>query len=519
MASIKGSRAGGPVIQKACRIFQWVERADPTFASVIRELCLEYALDARGGVTFLFPPAHCREAIVAAAESDAPESAVLMIKALIIPEHVTSLGDFARPLGNLNGLPFRPASGGFSAGGASFSVSAAAPAFTALGERPIAVYAVSGQVPPTVVAVGEAERYAPVPHQRPRVGGSGAAPAGWRATYAETLARTPVGPANPSPHLAAVASLLCWLREREPDTYTAVLPLLDYEPIITFYILLEPHKTSGEPLLSDAVLGAAAGVPEWASGHYFGPQGARAVIMAAAADATRLPCRLSVYASIDARRTMIQREYTGRDLAVEVVNATNMLQMQNRIVVKNDHLNITEDSVYPPATAALLAKRPEGYLAWLNEMRCHVGAMLASCRVNGVGPSSVFFFYSHVMRGNDYTGERPLTDPKKLDTSVSLWTEVTAIGVYLYTDNFLYLGPRTDAPLVASAPERSIPSVAVNRAASARATLEGARDDLSGTRPGHAGDVAAALTKLLQSTGGVLPDEVAAVVATAQVRA
>ena len=48
------------------------------------------------------------------------------------------------------------------------------------------------------------------------------------------------------PYLAKSVSLLSYLETSHPDILQAVLPLIDWNPIINFYILLEPYKTTGE---------------------------------------------------------------------------------------------------------------------------------------------------------------------------------------------------------------------------------------------------------------------------------
>lgn len=56
------------------------------------------------------------------------------------------------------------------------------------------------------------------------------------------------------PYLSTVVSLLNYLRVKKPNVYQCVLPSIDYDPLITFYILVEPYKTSGQYFISDADL-------------------------------------------------------------------------------------------------------------------------------------------------------------------------------------------------------------------------------------------------------------------------
>ena len=82
-------------LTKVCRIFQWIEGKDERFASAIRNLCMEGALSpghSSPGLTFLYPEdAAYRAEICDKAYSDDADSAVTMIKALIIPDASTTL--------------------------------------------------------------------------------------------------------------------------------------------------------------------------------------------------------------------------------------------------------------------------------------------------------------------------------------------------------------------------------------------------------------------------------------------
>ena len=57
-----------------------------------------------------------------------------------------------------------------------------------------------------------------------------------------------------NPYLAKVVSLLNYLKAKNPDILLAIMPLLDYDPVVCFYLILEPNKTSGAPLIPSAVL-------------------------------------------------------------------------------------------------------------------------------------------------------------------------------------------------------------------------------------------------------------------------
>lgn len=53
------------------------------------------------------------------------------------------------------------------------------------------------------------------------------------------------------PYLPVVTSLLNYIRAQIPDLYAKVLHVVDYDPFITFYLLFEPYKRTGEFLISN----------------------------------------------------------------------------------------------------------------------------------------------------------------------------------------------------------------------------------------------------------------------------
>jgi hypothetical protein len=56
------------------------------------------------------------------------------------------------------------------------------------------------------------------------------------------------------PYLANVVSLLNFLKLRHKNLYQKALFVLDYEPITTYYLLMEPYKVCGKHFIPDEVL-------------------------------------------------------------------------------------------------------------------------------------------------------------------------------------------------------------------------------------------------------------------------
>ena len=242
---------------KHCRIYQWVEAKDPDFAGAIRDLCLEGVLSPGkgGGVTFLYPEdaAH-RAEIVAKTYSDEADAAVRLVEALIIPEALHKASDFhGRKVGNRLGVPFAVERVSGSrvqlAGGAEL---APAGDFSPLERRAsaVAVWRLTGRVPT------EGSGYAPPARGAKRKTGGAEAGSPHRLAHIAKVAQDFIEweacrHQGPDPFLAACVGLLHSLG---PEELRAVTPFLDYYPHVTLHLLLEPHKTVGEPLLSEAAI-------------------------------------------------------------------------------------------------------------------------------------------------------------------------------------------------------------------------------------------------------------------------
>lgn len=62
------------------------------------------------------------------------------------------------------------------------------------------------------------------------------------------------GSSSPSPFQCHAEAVLACLRESYPDTYAALAPIVDADPMATWYILVEPYRRSGDYLVSASAL-------------------------------------------------------------------------------------------------------------------------------------------------------------------------------------------------------------------------------------------------------------------------
>ncbi|CAB5212864.1 unnamed protein product [Rhizophagus irregularis] len=220
-------------------------------------------------LTFLFPKdkkfhEELKEKVFNDFGSEA-EEAVKMIKSLIIPDLLRTSANFLqREVGNILNVPFVVEkiedSKVILEGGVELSP---AKDFRPLpADANLAVWYVNKGRPPT-----EGEGYKKPRRVRQRtskkMGGSNYNPTKSMhriniTTSVEREYATTIDYANSfsqnNPYLNTVVGLLTFLKNNHTPEYEKILPVIDYDPLVTYYLLMEPYKTRGEFLIEDNVL-------------------------------------------------------------------------------------------------------------------------------------------------------------------------------------------------------------------------------------------------------------------------
>jgi hypothetical protein len=453
------SKKKGP-LSKYCRIFQWVEAQDPDFAGAIRDLCLEGVLSPGGrsaGVTFLYPKdKDYRKEIIEKTYSDAADEAVRLVESLVIPDALLAGADFhRRPVGSRLGVKYvvESADGGQVrlAGGVELAPAAD---FDTLARRTgdLAVWIVTkGRLPlqgeaykppmPTRVAKGGAARA--------RGGNGGGGVPGARQLLAATAeseydcCMRRDGARAHNPYLARVVSLLNYLKARNPDVLLSVLPVLDYEPVVTFYLLLEPYKTGGDHLIADGVLfgeGAWNGADAYADAVEEYKAFFRSLPAQAAASATDsqsgqpvVPYVFRDRGAVAAQVDAVRQQYGGLNprqgpQMVQDVYAT--LAGQNSIQGMGP--------ILPDATLRALAGSKK---LWQDEFRFTVHEALQSMRQMPYA-SDVFAGIVRDLRaawpGNNYAAEIRLANAADILKNVAPRLELLLLTKFVNSTDFLY---------------------------------------------------------------------------------
>lgn len=451
-------------LSKQCRIFQWVEAQDPAFAGAIRDLCLEGALSPGGrsaGVTFLYPKDKAyREEIVDKAYSDEADDAVKLIESLIIPDALLTGADFnRRAVGSRLGVKYTVESADASkvklAGGVEL---APAEDFRPLARRSgeIAVWVVTkGRLPLT------GEKYsAPAPVRRAKAGG---------ARYGgdnglndrQLLATTTEGEFDRcmkqdrcrthNPYLAKVVSLLNYLKANNAELLQTVMPVLDYDPVVTFYLLLEPYKSTGDYLIPDSVL---FGQGAWNGADAYGNavEEYKAVFrsmptqqaMTATDPQSGQPAvpyvfrdRAAVMAQVDVVRQQIVNGQNPRQAPQMVQDVYAVLATQNSIQGMSP--------ILPDATLRALSGSKK---LWQDELRFIVHEALQTMRQMPVYTTDVFASIVRDLRtawpGNNYGDEIRLSNIADLRSNVAPRNEYLLLLKFVNSTDFLYMPAAPD---------------------------------------------------------------------------
>jgi hypothetical protein len=237
-------------------IMDWLKAHDHELAEAIKSADLEGALVPQNGngVTFLVPEdKDFRDVLFEMVNVTDKTELIQKLNSLIIPEFFGELNDFEiRPVGNIHralfkvnregGVMLRSAANFFStADRALYIMTKGSPPITGGGyQRPI-------RKRRSQVRGGADLRYFPS-HRPPRQGVAD------RVEDEFNKCMVTDGCKEYHPYLVNVVSLLNFLKIRHNDLYKKALFVIDYEPITTYYLLMEPYKVCGTHFIPDEVL-------------------------------------------------------------------------------------------------------------------------------------------------------------------------------------------------------------------------------------------------------------------------
>lgn len=444
-----------PQMAKYCQIFQFIEELDAEFAGAIKNLCMIAALSpgpGSAGVTFLYPKDdEFRAEIVAKTYSKDADEAVKMVDALIVPDFLGTAEDWTRkPVG--------------SAGHVLYKVkSASAKSVVLEGEKGdvklepnhdfkvltkregrISVWNIVSGRPPTT---GEGYKR---PHRarEKKMGGSpsktvmGGAGPHWRARcamnvqerYIEEMRKDRATTCDP--YLKKMVGLLQYLQREHPATFAAIQPLLDWSPVVSFYILLEPYKSKGDFMIPDGVLTGPTG---WNGADGFGN-----LVTEYKTAINSIENKEGPYVSRDVRSIVSQTDKlrvqilgSHAELANKKRTPKQLVDVYSALISANKIGGLSP--ILPDATLRLL---PGDKKLWQDELRFVLYNALQQVRD---------YFDEHDLRavlrnmcidrpGDNYTKESCLASAQeKFETDVSPNEAFAFVVKFINSTNFLYV--------------------------------------------------------------------------------
>lgn len=443
--------AGRQKLKKFCRIHLWVEAQDDELATAIRNLCMEGHLSGRSGVTFLYPDKKARAEIVSLTYSE-PDQAVKILESLILPRCIKTASEFrSGDVGSKLGVALEvekvTGSEVTLKGGA---VLVPATDFVPLRKDNLAVWKVkSGTVPTT----GPEYKWRNARQKGPVGGGEGAN--AFRTALAmgveEAFSSCMVlnGCRSQHPYLASVLGLLAHLEKTAPDELAKVLPVLDRDPMASFYLLVEPYKgLPGQegPNSSDFLL-AGSTIKDWdgktapngpQSLEYFFGSSVPGKELASAQDRQ------------DVGRAVVPKVYSdpgGVRQAVDTIRSNLLskgsVSLGQKVCGQYDSFAAGNNvgSVQPVLPDATLQALAQGKKLWQDQVRFTIDSINAQMQgsYNPQDFKDLLEFVRDTMPGNDYAKECLLTSAVGGESvDVAPKSRIIALGTFINNTNFMY---------------------------------------------------------------------------------
>jgi len=453
-------------LNKYCRIFRWIESQDPEFAEIIRDLCLERSLTPgphQSGVTFLYPKdkAYRQEIITNAYSKDADE-AVRIIESLIIPEALIHGSDFKKyPIGSKLGVKYDVESADASMVTLANGVELVPTHnFHTLASRKgkLAIWIVNkGRLP----LVGK--EYKPQPHKpsmkskKRKIGGGEsdeeedierALPyrqmlaLELQVEFISCMRRNGDKCKKYNPYLAKMVSLLNYLDHNHKSVLEKVVVFLDYDPLISFYLIVEPFKTKGELLIPDNIL---FGPNCWNCVDCYTDAVAEYLKffnkMANTKPTADMPRVFCLRSDLNNEINTLREKYYNND---NIFSAIEVFQKDYGNLVDNNKIN-NIGPVLPKSSKDALTLYKK---IWQDEFRFKISsevyALYMQHEFNEHNFITMFTTLHTQLVGNDYEKETMLTNIKELRDTVSKKSHALEYLVFVKSSDFLYLPIHSD---------------------------------------------------------------------------
>lgn len=456
-------------VQKYCRIFNWIQDYDEELADVMVNLCVDRIADVSKrtpSVTFLMPKGKLRSEIIDLAYSNTPEKAVDMIISLVLPYGFSTVESFnsAQPTQIGNKLRYifpkivNPNSKNVNFGD-KLVIKSSINKLVPRDNFKIYVWDIeSGQPPNNLNKYVAKQEYIIPDGSRQVKGGSckldpisqlNARPRAIFAQTIEQLVREEIQKIHTkNPYLSVVVLLLQKLmNQNNYQVFLKIRPILDIDPIITFYLLLEPYKLVGEYMVSDDIYNQRFFDTILKNKNVFiDPTEEFRKIMNTPIDENYATFKdtKSVIEAVNGIRIKFLNDTEARLLPDEILKVYNHLEEKNEIKsVSNENKAI--GNIFPETLVAHYQNNHNKRL-WQDEYRFIIGECLRTMKTEPDADARLVVFNNLCntlkinLRGDDYSNELCLMNYSDYPLTTCVRDRVRMMQYFVNSPDFLYIG-------------------------------------------------------------------------------
>lgn len=456
-------------VQKYCRIFNWIQDYDEEFAEVMTNLCIDRIADVSKrypSITFLMPKGKFRTEIIDLAYSTTPEKAVDIIISLVLPYGFSSIESFNNAKQNQIGNKLRyvfpkinkPNDKNVNFGD-KLVIKSSQNKLVPRDNVKIYTWDIdSGEPPNNYNKYVEKQEYVLPDGSRQTTGGSnckldpitelGTKSRAIFAQSIEQLVRDEIQKIhNKNPYLPVVVLLLQKLLEKSNyQIFLKIRPILDVDPIITFYILVEPYKLVGEHLVSDDIFNQRLFNSIIKMKNIFeDPANEYRKILNRPVDATAAVFTnpKHVVDVVNDIRNKLLNETEARLLPEEIIHIYNYLEEKNEIKAVSGTPNII--NVFPESLVAHYQNNHNKRL-WQDEYRFIIGECLRTMKTEPDSEAREVVFNNvcntlkTTLRGDSYSDELCIMNNSDYVLTTCVRDRIRMMQYFINSLDFLFIG-------------------------------------------------------------------------------
>lgn len=457
-------------VQKYCRIFNWIQDVDEEFAEVMTNLCVDRIADTNKripSITFLMPKGKLRTEIIDLAYSNTPEKAVDIIISLVLPYGFTSIEAFNNVQPNQIGNKLRyvfpkilKPNDKIVNFGDKLVIKPPHPKLVPRDNAKIYVWDIeSGQPPNNFNKYVEKQEYVIPEGSRPTRGGAECSidpliqlngkPRALFAQTIEQLVRDEIQKIHTkNPYLPVVVLLLQRLLDKQNcQIFLKIRPIIDIDPIITFYILLEPYKLEGEYLISDDIFNQRLFDAILKARNMFddpGEEYRKIMNRPIDEDVAAFNGTKSIIEAVNGIRNKLLNDTESRLLPEEILRVYNTLEEKNEIKsVVSETASIV--NVLPEALVAHYQNNHNKRL-WQDEYRFIIGECLRTMKTEPDSEARSIVFNNLCntlktdLRGDNYSNELCIMNNSEYPLTACVRDRVRMMQYFVNSPDFLFIG-------------------------------------------------------------------------------